>query len=70
MTAKRNVLLLIFDDLSPMLGCYGDLIAKTPHMDRLAARGVTFTNAHTPCAICCSPGRATYSPAYGPTSME
>ena len=58
MTTPRNVLLLIFDDLGPLLGCYGDPIAKTPNIDRLAQRGVTFQNAHTPCAIC-SPGRAT-----------
>jgi arylsulfatase A-like enzyme len=58
MAELKNVLLLIFDDLSPLWGCYGDPIAKTPNIDRLAARGVTFRNAHTPCAIC-SPGRAT-----------
>lgn len=56
-STPRNVLLLIFDDLSPMLGCYGDTIAKTPNIDRLAARGMVFDQAFTPCAIC-SPGRA------------
>ena len=50
-----NVLLIIFDDLAPTVGDYAE--AKTPNMDRLAARGVTFSNAYTPCAIC-APGRA------------
>lgn len=53
-----NLLLLIFDDLRPVLGCYGNPAIDTPHIDRLAARGVTFTNAWTPCAIC-APARAT-----------
>ena len=36
---KPNVLLILVDDLKPALGCYGDKHAKTPHIDRLAARG-------------------------------
>ena len=28
------------DDLKPLLGCYGDTVAKSPHIDRLASRGV------------------------------
>ncbi len=50
-----NVLLIIFDDLAPLAGEYARPI--TPNIDRLAARGVTFDAAHTPCAIC-APGRA------------
>lgn len=52
-----NTLFIVFDDLTPLLGCYGYAPAHTPNMDRLAARGVTFTQAYTPCAIC-APGRA------------
>ena len=33
-----NVLHIVIDDLRPSLGCYGDPIAKTPAMDRLAAQ--------------------------------
>jgi uncharacterized sulfatase len=62
-----NVLLLIFDDLVPLLGCYGDPIAQTPNLDRLAARGVTFTRASTSCAIC-SPGRASLFTGLRPDS--
>ena len=37
--AKPNVLFIAVDDLAPALRCYGNLIAKTPHIDRLAGNG-------------------------------
>ena len=43
--AKPNVLFIAVDDLAPALRCYGNLIAKTPHIDRLAATGVRFDRA-------------------------
>lgn len=54
---SRNVLFLVCDDLRPWLGCYGLPCARTPHLDRLAAEGVTFTEAYTPTPLC-SPARA------------
>ena len=46
LTAKPNDLFIAADDLSCALGCYGDPIAKTPHLDRLAATGTCFLNAY------------------------
>ena len=44
--AKPNVLFIAIDDLAPALRCYGNLIAKTPHIDRLAASGVRLSLIH------------------------
>jgi N-sulfoglucosamine sulfohydrolase len=52
-----NIVLFVTDDQSPTLGCYGDPIAKTPHVDRLAADGTRFTHAFATTASC-SPSRA------------
>jgi iduronate 2-sulfatase len=50
--ARPNVLLICVDDLKPALGCYGDPLAKTPNLDRLAARGVRFDRAYCNQSVC------------------
>lgn len=52
-----NVLFIAVDDLRPQLGCYGDPIARTPHMDAVAARGTLFNRAYCQQAVC-APSRA------------
>lgn len=47
-----NVLFIGFDDLRPLLGCYGDPIAKTPNLDRFAAKALRFSRAHVQQAVC------------------
>lgn len=54
--SRPNVLLICVDDLKPLLGCYGDVLAKTPNLDRLAAAGVRFDRAFCNQAVC-SPSR-------------
>jgi N-sulfoglucosamine sulfohydrolase len=54
----KNVLLLIADDMGLTLGCYGDLVAKTPNLDKLAKSGVRFKRAYATTASC-SPSRST-----------
>lgn len=48
---ERNILFIAVDDLKPLLGCYGDPLAKTPHIDKLAARGTLFTAAYCQQAV-------------------
>ncbi len=51
--SKQNVLFIAIDDLNDWIGCLGGHPdAKTPHLDRLAARGVLFTNAHCAAPLC------------------
>lgn len=49
---RMNVLFIISDDLNNFLGCYGDSLAKTPHLDRLAQRGVLFQRAYCSFPLC------------------
>jgi arylsulfatase A-like enzyme len=46
-TRKPNIVMILSDDLGvEAIGCYGGESYKTPNLDRLAATGVRFTNAH------------------------
>lgn len=56
---QRNILFLFTDQHRiDTLGCYGNSICRTPHIDSLSAEGVRFDQAYTPTAIC-TPARAT-----------
>src|SRR6266511_5476634 len=54
--AKPNVLFVAVDDLKPTIGCYGNKLAKTPNIDRIAATGTLFERAYCMQAVC-SPSR-------------
>src|SRR5438552_14676706 len=55
---RPNVLFIAIDDLNDWVGCLGGHPqVKTPHMDRLAASGTLFANAHCQGPLC-NPSRA------------
>ncbi|RMF97363.1 MAG: DUF4976 domain-containing protein [Planctomycetota bacterium] len=47
-----NIVWIFAEDIGPDLGCYGLDYVKTPNLDRLAAQGVRFENAHTTAPVC------------------
>ncbi len=54
---KPNILFIAIDDINPILGSFGNTLIQTPNMDRLAARGMLFENAHCQWSVC-GPSRA------------
>jgi arylsulfatase A-like enzyme len=52
-----NIVWISNEDMSPHLGSYGDALARTPNLDRLAKESVRFTRAFTTAPVC-APSRA------------
>jgi arylsulfatase A-like enzyme len=65
---KPNILFISVDDLNDWVGCLGGHPqARTPNLDRLAASGVLFTNAHCP-APACNPCRTAIMTGIAPNT--
>jgi N-sulfoglucosamine sulfohydrolase len=68
--AKRNVVLIVADDLGLEVGCYGNKVIQTPNIDALAKNGTRFTHSFATVSSC-SPSRACiYSGLYTHTSGQ
>ena len=51
--ARPNIIFILSDDLAQGdLGCYGQKLIKTPHLDRMAAEGTRFTQAYCGTTVC------------------
>ena len=52
---RSNIIFILADDLGyGDLGCYGQELIKTPHLDRMAAEGLRFRNFYAGCTVCAS----------------
>jgi N-sulfoglucosamine sulfohydrolase len=56
---RPNVLILMAEDMSSRVGAFGDPVAVTPGLDKLAASGVRFPNTFTSAGVC-APSRAAH----------
>ncbi|MDE2829071.1 MAG: sulfatase [Gemmatimonadota bacterium] len=57
MSERPNILWLSLEDTSPRFGCYGDDVARTPNLDKLASEGCRYPNAFSTAGVC-APSRA------------
>jgi N-sulfoglucosamine sulfohydrolase len=55
--ARPNIVWISNEDMSPHLGAYGDALARTPVLDRLARESIRYTHAFTTAPVC-APSRA------------
>jgi len=65
---RPNILWVSFEDTNPFYGCYGDPVARTPNLDRLAAQGCRWPNAFSTAGVC-APARSAVITGMYPTSI-
>jgi len=50
--ARPNIVWIVGEDMGPEMGCYGDALAATPNLDKLADQGARYTHAFTHAPVC------------------
>jgi N-sulfoglucosamine sulfohydrolase len=65
---RPNIVWIVCEDMNPILGCYGDKLAKTPNIDKLAETGIVFRQAYASAPIC-APARSCLITGVYPTSL-
>jgi choline-sulfatase len=68
--SRPNIVLIMSDQHHPrFMGCAGEPILKTPHLDALAARGTRFSHAYCNFPLCC-PSRMSFMTARYPSDIR
>lgn len=49
---RPNIVHIALEDITPLMGCYGDKYAKTPTFDQLASEGIRYTHAYSVGPVC------------------
>jgi arylsulfatase A-like enzyme len=65
---RPNILWIVSEDNSPLIGAYGDEFATTPNIDRFAAEAVRYTNAFATAPVC-APSRSALITGMYPSSV-
>jgi len=65
---RPNILWITCEDISPHLGCYGDPLAHTEQLDRLAGRSVRYAKAFATISVC-APTRSSLITGVWPTKL-
>ncbi len=61
---RPNIVWLTSEDHGPEMGCYGDSLARTPNVDKLAAKGMIFKHAWSVAPVCAPARTAIISGVY------
>ena len=65
---KKNILMIIVDDMRPEIYSWGNSIAVTPNIDKLVKKGVSFKRAYAQYANC-SPSRMSFLTGLSPERL-
>lgn len=65
---QPNILCITCEDISPRLGCYGDPVAKTPHLDKFAEDAIQYTRMFTTVGVS-APSRSALITGMYPTAI-
>jgi N-sulfoglucosamine sulfohydrolase len=64
---RPNIVIIMFDDMSPRIGAFGDTLARTPNLDAFAKTAIRYPNTFTTAPVCAPSRAALFSGRYQQT---